>query len=69
MMHVLGIVPNTLRRKSVVFAILYGGSYQREVYSRPPYNLANTFWECLQIREKFFSDNAQPRNAPRNNYF
>ena len=33
---------------------------------RPPYNLANTFWECLQIREKIiFSNNAQPRN----NYF
>ena len=54
MMHVLGIVPNTLRGKSVVFAVLHGGSYQREVYSRPPYNLANTFWECLQIREKIF---------------
>ena len=54
MMHVLGIVPNTSRGKSVVFAVLHGGSYLREVYSRPPYNLANTFWECLQIREKSF---------------
>ena len=38
MMHVLGTVPNTLRGKSVVFAVLHGDSYQREVYSRPPYS-------------------------------
>ena len=51
MMHVLGIVP---RGKSVVFAVLHGGSYQREVYSRPPYNLGNTFLGVFANSRKNF---------------
>ena len=52
MMHVLGIVPNTLRGKSVVFAVLHGVVISEKFIL--DLHIANTFWECLQIREKSF---------------